>query len=353
MMLRGKYRQTLASALAGAAALGAAHAVEARTLVVYQCLSEEEIVPLRDGFLAYWQETQDETVEWQDFFQPCGEIRATIELEARGNAVQADAAIMDIGDFASLAGPYPDLFKELSPPAINDPEYSPAVRESAERTKTNFVIGLAPYVIVYNTNRVKPEEVPQSWADLLSDRWKDRIGLGDPETTSGAHVPLWFIVKHLGDTVGSPFGREYYEGLGKLNPITAGSHGAIQEYVNAGELDVGILSFAGARTSAMSGNPVAAVLPVEGAGALANSIGMVADSKVPDIAEGFVSWVLTQQGQEAVYAGPGYVPVRSDVAFEPAPFPFDPFSPKIMPLDPQWVAENRAENIAHFREVIK
>ena len=171
------------------------------------------------------------------------------------------------------------MFKEIHPPALDDAEYSPAVRESAERTKTNFVIGLAPYVIVYNTDRVAPDEVPQSWADLLSDRWKGRIGMGDPETTSGSHVPLWYITKYLADEIGAPYGREYYAGLGKNEPVTAGSHGAIQEYVDAGELDVGILSFAGARTSAMSGNHVAAVLPKEGAGALAQSIGMLAEAK--------------------------------------------------------------------------
>ena len=72
---------------------------------------------------------------------------------------------------------------------------------------------------------------------------------------------------------------------------------------------------------------------------------------MPDLAEGFVSWVLTKEGQEAVYAGTGYVPVRSDVEFEPAPFPFDPHSPMIRPIDAKWVSENRADNITYFREV--
>ena len=103
----------------------------------------------------------------------------------------------------------------------------------------------------------------------------------------------------------------------------------------------------------MGGNHVAAVLPKEGAAALAQSIGMVASSDVPDMAEGFVNWVLTKGGQEAVYKGAGYVPVRSDVQFEPAPFPFDMHSPMILPVDPIWVSENRVDNIAYFREVIK
>ena len=115
---------------------------QARTFVVYQCLSEEEIVPLRDGFVKYWQETQNEEIEWEDFFQPCGEIRATVELEMRGNAVQADVLIADIGDFATLEIEVSRPVQGITPPALSDPEFSSAVRESAERTKTNFVIGL-------------------------------------------------------------------------------------------------------------------------------------------------------------------------------------------------------------------
>ena len=340
--------------LAAALMAGAATSVQARTLVVYQCLNEEEIIPLRDGFVKYWQETHNEEIEWEDFFQPCGEIRATVELEARGNAVQPDVLIADIGDFASLEMKYPELFKAWTPPAIAEPEFSAAVRESAERTKTNFVIGLAPYVIVYNTDRVKPEEVPDSWADLTDPRWKGRLGMGDPETTAGAHVPLWYVTKYLADKVGAPYGREYYAGLGENEPVTAGSHGAIQEYVNAGELDVGILSFAGARTSANSGNHVAAVLPKEGRRRARAEHGRGRrDGRARISRKGSSTGCSRSRARRRSMPGPATCRCGPTWSSCPAPFPFDAHSPMILPVDAKWVAENRADNIAYFREVIK
>lgn len=326
---------------------------QARTFVVYQCLDEQDIIPIREAFTQYWQEQHNETLTFQDFFQPCGELRATVELEVRGNAVQADVLIADIGDFASINLRYPEMFKEFDPPALSDPEITSTVRETAARNKNNFMMSFGPYVLVYNTDRVAPDEVPESWADLLSPRWHGRIGMGDPETTAGAHVPLWFIVKYLGDTVGEPFGRPYYAELGKNQPITAGSHGAIVEFVNAGELDVGILNLSAARNSAFGGNHVAAVLPKEGAGALSMSAGVIADTDVSDVAEAFVNWLLTKPGQEAVYIGTGAVPIRSDVEIDAMPFPFDLYSELIRPIDATWIAENRADNIAYFREVVK
>ena len=47
---------------------------------------------------------------------------------------------------------------------------------------------------------------PTSWADLLDDRFKGRIATGDPKTTGMVHVPMWFIIEHLGGKVGEPFG---------------------------------------------------------------------------------------------------------------------------------------------------
>ena len=40
--------------------------------------------------------------------------------------------------------------------------------------------------ISYNTQKLKPEEAPQKWPDLLDPKWKDKIAVGDIPPTAGS-----------------------------------------------------------------------------------------------------------------------------------------------------------------------
>ncbi|MBN1817169.1 MAG: extracellular solute-binding protein [Sedimentisphaerales bacterium] len=57
-----------------------------------------------------------------------------------------------------------------------------------------FGLGLRGRVIGYHTERVKPEEAPQSLEDLLDPKWKGRIVIANPDRgTTGGDVGSWFV----------------------------------------------------------------------------------------------------------------------------------------------------------------
>ena len=59
------------------------------------------------------------------------------------------------------------------------------------------------FVQAYNTTKVKPEEVPRRWRDLLDPRWKGRLGIENKEVE-------WFytLVQAMGEAEGLAFFRE-------------------------------------------------------------------------------------------------------------------------------------------------
>src|ERR1041385_3498570 len=59
------------------------------------------------------------------------------------------------------------------------------------------------FTIAYNTNLVKPAEVPNSYEDLLQPRWRDRLGIEASDTD-------WFgsIVKAMGEEKGVAYFRQ-------------------------------------------------------------------------------------------------------------------------------------------------
>jgi len=340
---------SIALALAAVASSGTASAQD--TLVIYHQLSETQIIPVRERFTEYYQKETGRSVEVADFFQPGGQLQSTIILEARGDAVRADVIIIPPDSLMTIAEAAPDLLGDYTPKSLDDPAVSPTVR-AASLDAPGTIFNLAPYCIAYNTDKVTGDDIPDSWLDILDPKFKNQIGLGDVEQTGGARAPLWFLVKKQGE-LGPPWGWAYYQELGKQEPRLYSGHGALTDDVSSGELSIGILGYGGIMQAITTGAPIALALPEEGCGAQPTSIEIVKKSEGNPAATAFIEWFLGKDGQQAMYDGSKAVPVRSDVIVDKAPFPFDPMSPKIEPVESRWISENMAENVAKFREALR
>jgi iron(III) transport system substrate-binding protein len=336
----------IAAALTGATA-GAASAQE---LTIYHQLSETEVIPVREGFAKYYEEQTGQPIEVTDFFQPGGQLQSTIILEARGNAVRGDVILIPPDSLMTIGDAAPDLLGDYTPPSLDDPEVSPAVR-AASLDSPGTIFNLAPYCIAYNTNKVTGDDIPKSWLDILDPKFKNQIGMGDVEQTGGARAPLWFLIKKQGE-LGPPWGWAFYEELGKQEPRLFSGHGALTDDVSSGELSIGILGYGGIMQATATGAPVSLVLPEEGCGAQPTSIEIVKASEDNPVVTMFIDWFLSKDGQQAMYDGSKAVPVRNDVVMDPQSFEFDPMSPKIEPVESRWVSENMAENVAKFKAAL-
>ena len=160
------------------------------------------------------------------------------------------------------------------------------------------------FVQSYNTNLVKKDELPKSYADLAHPRWKGRLGIE-------AEDEDWFamIVKELGEEAGLRTFRE----IVKVNGLSVRKgHTLLAGLVASGEIPFALTTYShGAEKMKQKGAPVEwfAISPAIGR---ANGIGVTRKPPHPHAAALFVDFLLSPEGQAILQKG-GYVPASLKV----------------------------------------
>jgi iron(III) transport system substrate-binding protein len=184
--------------------------------------------------------------------------------------------------------------------ALSDPGYS-------------YVTNAARYFIIYNKDKVKPEDVPRAWTDLLDLKWKGRVATGHP-AFSGCTGTWALGVKKV-------HGWEFFEKLAKNNPRIGRSAVDPMTLINAGECLVGVGSANNAYASIDKGNPIGVIHPSDGLVLCVTPSAIPAHPPHPNAARLFMEWLLssdyarmiTSDGSEPILVGvpprPGMPPL--------------------------------------------
>ena len=157
------------------------------------------------------------------------------------------------------------------------------------------------FVQSYNTNLVKKDELPKSYAELAHPRWKGRLAIE-------AEDEDWFamIVKELGEEAGLRTFRE----IARVNGFSVRKgHTLLAGLVASGEIPFALTTYShGTEKMKQRGAPVEwfAIPPAIGR---ANGIGVVAKPPHPHAAALFVDFLLSPEGQAILQKG-GYVPAN-------------------------------------------
>ena len=144
------------------------------------------------------------------------------------------------------------------------------------------------FTVGFNTNLVKPEEVPSSYEDLVHPRWVERVGI------EGSDVD-WFgaMVKVMGEEKGMAFFRK----LAESKPQIRTGHTLMAELVASGEIPLAATIYNhNIERLAVKGAPVKwkAVPPTFGR---PNAIGVARRAPHPHSALLLVDFVLSKEGQ--------------------------------------------------------
>ena len=166
-------------------------------------------------------------------------------------------------------------FAELAPAAF--PKHRHYVA-----TRFNF------FTIGYNTNLVKPADVPNTYQDLLHPRFIGKLGLEAGDTD-------WFaaLVKHMGEEKGLAFFRK----LGESKPQMRTGHTLLAELVSSGEIPITATIYNhNMERLLQKGAPVKwkALVPTF---ARPNAIGVVARAANPHAGMLFTDFLLSREGQ--------------------------------------------------------
>lgn len=173
------------------------------------------------------------------------------------------------------------------------------------------------FVVGYNTNLVKKEELPQSYLGFADPKWKGRIGI---EASDAEWMAT--LVKKWGEQPGMAFFRK----LGEMRPEVRKGHVLLAQLVAAGEIPVGLTIYSSnAETLKRKGAPIDWV-PID-AIARPQGIAVARNAPHPAAALLYADFVLSAEDGQRMYEKMGRPPVNTKIKSNLTSFPYTVLDP--------------------------
>lgn len=278
-------------------------------LVVYSGRSESLVGPV----IAQFEEISGVDVEVR--YGSTSEMAATI-LEEGANSPADVFFAQDPGGLGAVANA--GLFAVLPQEVISD--VKPALR-AADGSWTG-VSGRAR-VVVYNTDKVKPEDLPADVYDFIDPKWKGRIGWAPKNASLQAMVTAMRVMWGEDKT------RAWLQGMQANEAKVFEGNSQVVQAAGAGEIEVGLVNHYylyrflkeqgdgfKARNYFQAGNQPGALLMVAGVGHLKNG-------KNAANAEKFIKFLLSKVGQQYFVSQTNEYPVIDGIATPTELTPFE------------------------------
>ena len=260
------------------------------TFVYYTSLAPTESKPLADAFekkygikVDLWRSQSERIVQ-----------RVVSEARAGRHAV----------DVIATNGPE---MEALAREQVLTPYFTPHAADlppsSIPRHRLWLPDRLQFFVVGYNTNLVKREDLPKSLKGFLDPKWKGKLGIeaGDAEWMAT-------LVKKWGDAEGIAFFRK----LSEMRPDVRKGHPLLAQLIAAGEIPVCLTAYsANVETLKRKGAPID-YAPIE-AVARPQGIGISKNAPHPAAALLFADFVLSAEDGQKLYESMGRPPVNRKI----------------------------------------
>jgi iron(III) transport system substrate-binding protein len=145
------------------------------------------------------------------------------------------------------------------------------------------------FVVAFNTNKVKREEIPASYEGFADPKWKGKLAIeATDEEWMGAIVTYW----------GEERGMKFFRSLAALKPDVRKGHVLLAQLVAAGEVPVGLTVYSGNADSVKEkGGPIDWA-PVEPLVGRPQGLALAKNAPHPYAALLFADFVLSPEGQK-------------------------------------------------------
>ena len=179
----------------------------------------------------------------------------------------------------------------------------PAEHRDVDGQFASFRVWLS--IIAYNTNLVKPEEAPKSFADLLDPKWKGKIVKAHPGYSGTIMTATYQMQRDLG--------WSYFEQLAKQNIMQVQSSADPPKKLDLGERAV---MADGNEYNIFElkerGRPVEPVYATEGSPLIIGPNGVFKSSPNPNAAKLFQAFCLGREAQQLIIDAGGLRSVHPD-----------------------------------------
>src|SRR5437773_1608960 len=208
--------------------------------------------------------------------------------EARGRRYEADV-------FESSANHLEALRREKLLEDFHTPVLSEIVPAALPRGHRQYVADrFVFFVMGYNTNLVKPGELPAAFEDLLQPRWSGRITIEGTDVT-------WFAA--VTKAMGEQKGLAYFRRLAAMKPEIRHGHIHTAQLVASGEVPFFLTAYNNNMETLKSKGAPVEWKPLQPAFGQAAAIGLSRYAPHPHAALLFTEFVLSKEGQEILKSG--------------------------------------------------
>ena len=142
-------------------------------------------------------------------------------------------------------------------------------------------------LIAINTGKIKPQDAPKNWPDLLEARWNQQIAVGHPAFSG--FVGTWVLAMR------KLYGWSYFEALEKNHPQVGRSIIDTTTMLTAGERSIGASSSTSTLHAVDKGNPLAVIYPTDGTLLIVSASAIMADAPHPNAARLFMEFLQSQE----------------------------------------------------------
>jgi len=262
------------------------------SLMLYSTMNAGDAQAVIDGFNKTYPSVKAEVFRASD-----GDLANKALTEVRAKKTLFD--VIDVSpesilnyESAGAVAPYDSPSVQELPQNMRDPQGYWAFM---------YLNGVLP---AWNTQRVKPDEAPKSYADFLSPRWKDKLSI-DSEDYAWAEF--------LRATMGDQQGTDFLKKLALQNPRILNSRTNQLNLLTAGEFDMSVALFDYSVIAAKKkGAPIDYVYlrPTMIAGEP-----LLADKTAPhpNAALLFIDWLFSKDGMQILADSTGRMVPRTDV----------------------------------------
>jgi len=259
----------------------------------------------------------------------CNPVRASgqvvfqrLQQELAADALQAD--VMSTNDDSQMLQLKQEGHLEQYAPE-NLKHMIPALRDLGDKENYWITSGVAPIIMVYNTNLVSKEEAPKNWTDLYDPKWKGQVAIGHPGFSGS--VGLWAIL--MNDLYGPEFFSKLEENEPQIGRSVADGH----NLVVSGERKIALAPLPLVESDArQKGAPIASILPTDGALLPPSAAAMLKKAPHPNAAKLFLEFSLGVEASQ-YFAQDFRYPLRTDVQATEGMPPLDSYKTVGVPTE--------------------
>ncbi|HEY1475168.1 MAG TPA: extracellular solute-binding protein [Pseudolabrys sp.] len=231
--------------------------------------------------------------------------------------------------------------KDWIAPYVTDDMVKHLPREQVHEDGTSATVCAWFSVIGYNSELVRPEDAPKSYADLLDPKWKGKIAKGHPGYSGAILTATYQIARDLG--------WEYFEKLAKQNVMQLQSAAEPPRKLSVGERavqadgnDYSLTLYKDA------GRPVEPVYATEGTPIIIVETGIFRGSPNPNAARLFQHFLFSPEGQQ-IFVNYAHRSFHAQVKDRPGRVPLSAI--KTMKSDPAAVEAQSEEIKARYSKI--